>query len=497
MHQGKLLAALALAITTTSAVAQTPPPPPQPMREFRAAWIATVSNIDWPSNRTRTTAQAQAELIAQFDVAAQLKLNAIIFQVRPACDALYPSDIEPWSYWLTNREGRAPSPVWDPLQFAIDQAHARGMELHAWMNPYRARTSTVYTLATNHIANRRPDLIESYNGFLWLNPGEPDVLDYSLSVVMDVVNRYDIDGLHFDDYFYPYSDGTSFPDADTYATYQGGGGTLSLANWRRDNVNRFVQRTYTSIKEAKPTVKFGISPFGIWRPGNPSGIVGMDAYNSIYCDARLWIRNGWVDYLSPQLYWEIDPPQQSYTALLDWWIGNSYQGRPIWPGMGLYKITNNSWPSNEIVRQVTEARNRPGSRGTIAYNFSALQDNIGGVRTDLQTNAFQLPALVPAATWLDSTPPSAPTVTVSRTNGVTLNWTPTGTEASFRYVVSWYRNGAWEQTILNQASRSTTIPNSIAQPPTHVSVVAVDRSGNLSAAPVLSLIAAPGGWVLR
>ena len=465
MHPKIALVAGTLAAVAGEAFANTPPPPPEPLREFRGAWVATVSNIDWPSNRSRTTAQAQAELTTLLDTAANLRLNAIIFQIRPECDAFYPSTIDPWSYWLTGAQGRAPNPAWDPLQFAIDGAHARGMELHAWINPYRARNSSTYTLHSTHIAVERPDLVESYDGKLWLNPGMQEVRDYSLSVVMDVVNRYDVDAIHFDDYFYPYNDGTSFPDADTYAAYQAGGGSLSLNNWRRDNVNRFVQSVYTSIKAAKPRVRFGISPFGIWRPNNPPGIAGLDSFNSIYADSRLWLRNGWVDYFSPQLYWEIDPPAQSYTALLDWWISESVQGRPVWPGLALYKIGAEGWPSNEIVRQVQAARTRPGSRGTVAFRMGNIRDNSGGVRTDLAANAFTQPALVPASTWLDSTPPSPPTVSVSRTNGVTLNWTPAGTEPTFRYVVYWYRNSAWEHTILNQASRTSTIPNSVAQPP--------------------------------
>ncbi|MDW8310812.1 MAG: family 10 glycosylhydrolase, partial [Verrucomicrobiales bacterium] len=252
--------------------------PPSPAREFRGAWVATVKNIDWPSRPGLTADQQKAELTAMLDQAARLKLNAILLQVRPACDALYASRFEPWSPYLTGRMGKPPEPYYDPLEFAVTQAHRRGLELHAWFNPYRALVkSPDLEVAPTHVSRKRPELVRDYGKYLWLDPGDPAVQDYSISVVLDVVRRYDVDGVHFDDYFYPYpekgSDGTEmdFPDEPTWKKYGLRSG-LSRDDWRRQNVNGFIQRLYRSIKAAKPWVKFGISPFGIWRPGHPPQI---------------------------------------------------------------------------------------------------------------------------------------------------------------------------------------------------------------------------------
>ena len=255
--------------------------PPEPTREFRAAWVATVGNIDWPSQKTLSSQDQKAELLAILNRAAELKLNAIIFQVRPACDALYASRIEPWSEYLTGTMGKAPEPFYDPLTFAIEEAHKRGLELHAWFNPYRARLLAAKSpAASSHISKTKPQLVRHYGEYLWLDPGEKDVQDYSHSVVMDVVKRYDVDGIHFDDYFYPYKVRSSsggdldFPDDASWQRY-GARGKLSRDDWRRQNVNVFIERVYKSIKSAKPWVKFGVSPFGIWRPKYPPQIQGL------------------------------------------------------------------------------------------------------------------------------------------------------------------------------------------------------------------------------
>jgi len=254
----------------------------------------------------------KAELLAILDRAAQLRLNAIIFQVRPACDALYASPIEPWSEYLTGAMGKAPQPFYDPLTFAVEEAHKRGLELHAWFNPYRAaHPSAKSPIASNHISKTKPSLVRRYGKHLWLDPGEKEVQDYSLSVVMDVVRRYDVDGVHFDDYFYPYKESEGgFPDDASWKRF-GAGGKLSRDDWRRENVNTFIRRVYETIKAAKPWVKFGVSPFGIWRPGNPSSVQGLDAYQELYADSRKWLQNAWVDYFTPQLYWRIIAPRQS------------------------------------------------------------------------------------------------------------------------------------------------------------------------------------------
>jgi uncharacterized lipoprotein YddW (UPF0748 family) len=288
-------------------------------REFRGAWVAVVNNIDWPSRKGLTTEQQQTELRAIIDRCAQLKLNVVIFQVRPACDALYPSKLEPWSEYLTGTPGQGPHPAWDPLEFAIREAHARGMELHAWFNPFRARHSTGSKTVTapTHVSKTRPQLVKKYGTHLWLDPGLAEVHDLSARVILDVVTRYDVDGIHVDDYFYPYPEKDPakkeipFPDDESFAAYQRAGGKLARDDWRRDNVNRFIARMYREVKAAKPWVKVGISPFGIYRPGHPAQIKGFDQYDKLYADPRAWLAQGSLDYLAPQLYCAATRPRRA------------------------------------------------------------------------------------------------------------------------------------------------------------------------------------------
>ena len=335
--------------------------PPELAREFRAVWVATVGNIDWPSRRGLPAEVQQAELLAILDRAATIGLNAVVFQVRPGADALYPSSLEPWSEYLTGTMGVAPDPYYDPLEFAIREAHLRGMELHAWFNPYRARHPSARSpIASSHISRTHPDLVERYGTHLWMDPGEPEVQDRSVAVILDVVRRYDIDGVHIDDYFYPYQERTPrgrlipFPDDASFARYRAAGGPLQRNDWRRDNVDRLVERLYREIKQTKRWVKFGISPFGIWRPGYPAQITGLDAYETLYADARKWLANGWLDYFSPQLYWRIGQEAQSYPVLLDWWASQNSLDRHIWPGNYVDRVGSGGvgWPAEEIVAQI-------------------------------------------------------------------------------------------------------------------------------------------------
>ena len=308
-------------------------------REFRGVWVATVANIDWPSKPGLSAEKQREELIAIFDKAVHLRLNAVVFQVRPMADSLYESKLEPWSEFLTGTMGK--SPGYDPLAFAVKEAHARGLELHAWFNPYRARTPTAKSAAPDdHITKRRPDLAKPYGKHYWMNPTHTDVQDQSIAVILDVVKRYDVDGVHIDDYFYPYKEKDEktgeiipFPDDDTWEKYQKEGGKLKRDDWRRDAVNKFVERMYRDVKAVKPWVKVGISPFGIWRPGTPPGIAGFDQYAELYADARLWFNQGWVDYYTPQLYWAIAQEKQSFPKLLGWWVGENSKNRHLWPGL--------------------------------------------------------------------------------------------------------------------------------------------------------------------
>jgi uncharacterized lipoprotein YddW (UPF0748 family) len=468
--------------------------PPKPAREFRGAWVATVKNIDWPSKPGLPAAQQKAELIAILDRAAQLQLNAIIFQVRPACDALYSSSLEPWSEYLTGQMGKAPEPSYDPLAFAVAEAHQRGLELHAWFNPFRARYPINYSPASaNHVSKTRPQLVRSYGKYLWLDPGEKGAQEYSLGVIMDVVKRYDIDGVHLDDYFYPYAetnatgDKLDFPDWASWKRY-GAAGKLNRADWRRENINSFVESVYRAIKAHKPWVKFGISPFGIWRPGYPTGIKGLDAYGQLFADSRKWLANGSVDYFSPQLYWPIHPATQSYSLLLDWWSDQNVKGRHLWPGLNTARV-GDPWKADEIINQIRVARNQKGATGTIHWSMKTLMQNRGGVADQLLKQVNSAPSLVPASTWLDNVSPGQPVL--SATNGVSsvetkFVWQPTGPEKVWLWVVQLQSRGVWTTEILpaSQTSRSVARNHSLASV---MAVSAVDRCGNLSKPAVIEL----------
>jgi uncharacterized lipoprotein YddW (UPF0748 family) len=463
--------------------------PPKPAREYRAAWVATVANIDWPSRKDLSTAEQKAELLALLDRAHQLKLNAIIFQVRPACDAMYASAIEPWSEYLTGTMGKAPEPYYDPLAFAVEEAHKRGLELHAWFNPYRAHHQGARSpISASHVSKTRPKLVRQYGKYLWLDPGEKDVQEYSLSVVMDVVKRYDIDGVHFDDYFYPYKerDGSGkemdFPDQASWQRF-GAGGKLSRDDWRRENVNTFIERLYRSIKAAKPAVKFGVSPFGIWRPKTPPQIQGFDAYADLYADSRKWLAKGWVDYFAPQLYWAIEPPDQSFPVLLKWWAQQNPKGRLLMPGLDSTK-TSGRWKPSEIVNQIRITREQPGTSGHIHWNMRSLMRN-SAFDEVLEREVYGQPALVPAAPWLGGGRPGKPKLaTGSAENGsrASFSWAPGDTGSPWLWLVQTRSGGDWTTEILpgNRRTRACDGADVIA-------VSAVDRNGNVSVAAVLKL----------
>ncbi|HEX4644453.1 MAG TPA: family 10 glycosylhydrolase, partial [Verrucomicrobiae bacterium] len=425
--------------------------PPALLREFRAAWVATVGNIDWPSQPGLPVAQQKQELLAILDRAARLKLNAIIFQVRPACDALYASPIEPWAPYLAGVMGKAPEPFYDPLAFAVDAAHKRGLELHAWFNPFRAsHPKSKSPISGNHISRTHPSLVRHYGQYLWLDPGEPEVRDYSLGVIMDVVARYDIDGVHFDDYFYPYPEKDArgriidFPDETSWRRF-GVGGKLGREDWRRENINAFVQRVYSSIKTAKPWVKFGISPFGIWQPGNPAQIRGFNAYQGLYADSRKWLENGWLDYISPQLYWAVEPPETSYPALLNWWEKQNVKNRHVWPGNDLVKL-GDQWKPWEIVNQIRLTRKESGGPGNIFWSIKCLMENRGGFATVLERDLYAEPALVPASPWLEQKPPGKPVVQAGAGNDIV--WEPAEAEKASFWVLQTKTNSEWHTVIL-------------------------------------------------
>ncbi|CAF0953214.1 unnamed protein product [Adineta steineri] len=372
--------------------------------EFRAIWIATVNNIDWPSSKTVTPYQQQTELINILNTVQRLNMNAVIFQIRPAGDAFYASTLEPWSFYLTGTHGVAPSPLWDPLTFIISEAHKRNIEVHAWLNPYRARmTGATYELASNHMAKRFPKYAYPYDNHIWMDPGSVEVQQFTVNVTDDIVRRYNVDAIHIDDYFYPYSDGTEFPDEATYVAYQQQGGLLNKSDWRRSNVNTLIETMYTRMHSIRPKVKFGVSPFGIWKSGVPAGISGLSSYDSLYCDSRMWLEEGLVDYMAPQLYWPIDPPAQSYPVLLNWWISQSTKGRHVYAGNAAYKMAQGAvqYEAREIARQVNVTRSMRDrlALGNIYFSTKDIMNNIKGIQTVL-AELYKQKAMIPKMNWL-------------------------------------------------------------------------------------------------
>ncbi len=463
-----LFALLAAAIALPAA-AQTAPPPLK--REFRGVWVATVGNIVWPSRKALSAREQQDEMLAILDKCVAVNLNAVVLQVRTMCDAFYPSELEPWSEYLTGTSGSPPEPAYDPLAFAIREAHARGLELHAWLNPYRAKTPNAQPGA-NHIVTKRPDLAKVYGTYRWLNPTNPDVQKHSLAVFLDVVRRYDIDGIHMDDYFYPYpdyGDGAPFPDDDTWGWYQKGGGTLSRDDWRRAAVDQFVERLYKETKALKPWVKVGISPFGIWRPGHPPGIAGFDQYAKLYADAKLWFNKGWVDYFTPQLYWPIDQEKQSYPKLLTWWAGENAAKRHLWPGTNTGK-----WPADEIVNQIKVTRRIVAEPGNVHFSMKAILRNAD--KAEALATIYAEPALVPACPWLGPKPAVKLALAWQERDGKrALRVTPAGDPVR-SFVVRSLSGGKWDVRLVPaDAAKPVTVP--FAAAPEKVIVTAVDRIG--------------------
>ena len=474
------LVVLGLLLATLYTYLTTPIFPP---REFRGVWVASVDNVDWPSQPNLSVAQQQAELLNILNRMQDLNLNALILQVRPTGDALYDSAIEPWSSWLTGTQGTPPDPYYDPLEFAITESHKRNIELHAWFNPYRAQLRSDEGLfASNHMAVQYPQYAYQYGQKIWMDLGAQVIQDQTFNVIMDVVRRYDIDGVHLDDYFYPYPQrNTDFPDDRTYNAYKRSGGTLSLADWRRQNVNTIIQRLYQGIHAEKPKVKFGISPFGIYRPGNPPGIEGFDQYEGLYADVKLWLERGWLDYLAPQLYWQIDPPQQSYPALLNWWLQQNPKHRHIYAGIALSRLRR-GWPSSEYVRQVSISRHRKGflwwqqnklSLGNIFFSMKIFCDNVSGVNDVFKQSVYPTPALPPTMPWLDHYPPSPPIDVTVKSGVISWNLDQSGD------VFSWalYRRTGRHWTLAKVFNKTTTTTKVT---PGNYALRAVDRLANES-----------------
>ncbi|MFK7883259.1 MAG: glycoside hydrolase family 10 protein [Phycisphaerales bacterium] len=390
--------------------------PSMPPREFRGVWVATVDNIDWPSQPGLSTLVQKQEIDRILDECLRLELNAIFLQVRPTCDALYKSDNEPWSAFLTGSQGTAPNPQYDPLEYWVRGAHNRGIDIHAWVNPFRARhPKSVGPDSPSHVVNRHPDITRDYRGHLWLDPGAPKSRELAMGVIADLLNRYDIDGIHMDDYFYPYPDKDKpFPDDATFADYKQNGGTLLRDDWRRDNINQFVREVNELVHRANPGRLFTISPFGIWRPGHPKQVVGFDAYAGLYADAKHWMQQGWCDAMIPQLYWKIESKGQPFEPLLDWWTEQNTRDRHLWAGIYLTRIKpdnetgSSSWDSRDIIDQIELVQRKSREPGFALFSMVGMLENRRGIADQLAAGPMSGPALVPESPWLNAPQPGTP-----------------------------------------------------------------------------------------
>lgn len=474
-----LLAATPRSATSNPPARTTNIRPPEPEREFRALWLASVANIDWPSSTNLTASQQKAQLTSYFDRAVSLKFNAVILQVRCECDALYDSRYEPWSEYLTGQMGRSPGYSYDPLAFAVSEAHKRGLELHAWFNPYRVRRDRSMPVSPKHVSVTRPDLVRSYGKLLLLDPTSTATREYSLQVIMDVVRRYDIDGVHFDDYFYPSPESGQPPaaldaiDESNWRRYVSAGGRRPRADWRRDNVNQFVYQVYHSIKGEKPWVRFGVSPNGIWRSGNPAGVRGLSAYDDLYADTRGWLASGWVDYLAPQLYWPSGKKEQNFHDLLKWWNDQNTAGRAVWPGINQL---------NEAAEQLTLTRQLSKPSGVFFWPGHSVILNSNNVAPVLQ-KLYAQPALVPAMRWMSTNAPPIPTLWGSRNPAsIRINWNSPRKDIA-RWVVQKKYGSRWETQIVPSEQKSLRLDAPL-QLPEAITVRAADRYGNLSPAAV-------------
>ena len=462
MNLRKLILLLALFLAT-GVGAQIQQQSPYPKREFRGAWIQAVNG----QFRGIPTEKLKQTLIDQLNSLQGAGINAIIFQVRPEADALYASQLEPWSRFLTGVQGQAPSPYWDPMQFMIDECHKRGMEVHAWINPYRVKTSLKSELAANHLYNIHPEWFVTYNNQLYFDPALPESRRHICMVVADIVSRYDVDAIHMDDYFYPYpAKGVDFPDDASFARY--GGGFTNRADWRRSNVNILIQKIHETIRGLKPWVKFGISPFGIYRneKNDPLGSKtnGLQNYDDLYADVLLWARNGWVDYNIPQIYWQIGHPAADYETLVKWWAKNT-ENRPLFIGQSVMNTVQNADPKNpsinQLPRKMALERAYQTIGGSCQWPASAVVENAGKYRDALVQEYHKYPALVPVFDFMDDKAPGKvrKVKKVWTEDGYMLFWTAPKAkdemDRAVQYVV--YRFDGKEKVNIDDASHIVAI----------------------------------------
>ncbi|MBV9241947.1 MAG: family 10 glycosylhydrolase [Acidobacteria bacterium] len=480
-----MLAALARADTT-----------PAVEREFRAVWVATVDNIDFPTKKGLPVEQQRKELLDIVDLAKKLRLNCIIFQVRPMADAVYKPGLEPWSEFLTGQMGKPQE--FDPLAFLIDEAHRRGILVHAWFNPYRAYHLSAKTMSDEHVSKKQPSIVRQYGRYMWLDPTDPAARKESIDVITDVVRRYDVDGVHFDDYFYPYAEKDAqgktidFPDDKNWNEYLKTAATgqfgkaLSRDDWRRANVTSFIQAVAREVKHVKRDVVFGISPFGIWQPDPALGIDGFNSYKELYADSRKWLQDGTVDYLSPQLYWETARKGQSFPVLIDWWREQNVRHSYIWPGLAAYRIGSTpTFTADEIASQIEKTRASSETRGAIFFSEKSLRNDMGGIQAMLRDKVYKRDAVIPAFNWIAVEAIKPPIVTMRRAAKlVTVSWRQAGSRAAFWFVVYAKDKDGWSYSVVpaSEHSMSLTADRKIEK----VVVTAVDRLGNESEPPAVA-----------
>ena len=475
---------------------------PPLLREFRGAWVSPAGERDWPSRPGLSAAAQEAELLALIERAKTIGLNAIIFHVRLSGDAIYETPLAPWSAKLMGVQGAAPG--YDPLAFVIREAHQRGLQVHAWFNPFRASLDGGIKPAPNHVTKQHPSWVRRYGREQWIDPGIPDARASVLAVIEDVVKRYDVDGIHVDDFFYPYRETKTvvrrvgkgkrrhtvtntyeleFPDNASWARY-GRGKWRSRDDWRRHNIDDFMQNMYTRVHTAKPWVAVGVSPFGIWRPGFPAGVDGLDAYREIFADSRKWLREGWADYFAPQLYWPIGGTQDRFRVLDAWWRTQNPKGRHLWPGLYTEGTAddNATWAPDEITRQIGVLRAaRAGtieSNGHVHFRLGSM-----GMRPTVVSETYRIPALVPEMPWLGGSPPAMPFVALAETGTsdrhVLLMAAGDSTPLASWVVQTKGADGRWSLSVVPATTRQLTLGVG-SDLPEAVVVTAIDRAGQES-----------------
>lgn len=486
-------------------------PPPPVAREFRAAWATPIWDRgfrDWPSKPGLSPDEQRAELREMLDRAAAAGLNAIILHVRIAGDALYPTPYAPWSAYLSAHQGEAPKPSYDPLAFAVAEAHARGIALHAWFNPFRAvMPGMPGKAAPTHVTKTHASWIRKYGTQTWIDPGEPAARKFVLETILDVARRYDVDGIHIDDYFYPYREARTvvkrvhgkrvrstvaidFPDEATWKKYGKPKGFASRDAWRRANIDEFVEDLYEGVKAIKPSVAVGISPFGIWRPGSPPGITGLDSFNEIYADSRKWLAEGWLDYIAPQLYWEVGGTQDRFRALDAWWRSVNPRQRQIWPGLYTSHVYGgrDAWPLGAIHDQIMSIRETriatADSPGHVHFRLGALWAQGNRLANDLTDGVYRQPAIVPAFPWLGATVPAPPVISVVHgPGGGTFGASPgDATPPRWWLIQIRGRDGQWSTTLRPATSKQFVARDLGIADPDEIAVTAISATGVASVA---------------